>query len=321
MAKTLNIINTSPSVIWRLASWAYGVDRIHRIQGGLANQMFQYAHAWALQSRWPVRTFVELGTYLSAPPDRSYQVEEVFEMPDRFPHLPADIEKKIRRWRLHRSDRSEEQTIEFKAAFLENDLRGFIQGYFPSSKYSEGITDTLRRNFRFRKPLPPRNERLAAGLLDPDAVAVHVRRGDYLKPENKADFFGMCTPAYYRAAVRLIRSHQPSAKFYFFSDDPAWCHAEFSEIAQQVVEGNLGDDAWADMALMSRCRSAIIANSSYSLWARWLNESKGGLNVCPARFFNNGAYGSRTDDIVPSSFVRIDEYGSIVGEVAGRGLA
>ena len=311
MARPLNIVNTKPSIRWRLASWAYGADRIHRIQGGLANQMFQYAHAWALHSRWPARTFVELGTYLSAPPDRSYQVEEVFEMPDRFPHLPVDIERKIRRWRLHRSDRSEEQTVEFKDAYLKYDLRGFIQGYFPSFKYSEGIAYKLRRNFVFRKPLPSRNDRLAAELLEPDAVAVHVRRGDYLKPENRADFFGMCTPAYYQAAVRLIRSRQPSAKFYFFSDDPEWCRAEFSDIAQQVVEGNVGDDAWADMALISRCQSAIIANSSYSLWARWLAAGKSGINVCPARFFNNGAYGARADDIFPQSFIRIDDAGKV----------
>jgi hypothetical protein len=313
MAKPRNILTPRPSLRWRLASWVYGVDRIHRIQGGLANQMFQYAHAWALQSLWPARTFVELGTYQNASPDRAYQVEEVFEMPDRFPHLSADHEKGIRRWRLHRSDRSEEQTVEFKDAYLKHDLRGFIQGYFPSFKYSEGITEKLRRNFVFRKSLPSRNDRLADELLQPDAVAVHVRRGDYLKPENKADFFGMCTPAYYRTSMEYVRSRQPSVKFYFFSDDPDWCRSEFSDVAQQVVEGNVGEDAWADMALMSRCRSAIIANSSYSLWARWLARDLGGVNVCPSRFFNNSAYGSRTDDIIPSEYVRIDDSGSMVG--------
>jgi hypothetical protein len=309
MAKPRNIINARPSLRWRLASWAYGVDRIHRIQGGLANQMFQYAHAWALQSRWPARTYVELGTYLNASPDRAYQVEEVFEMPDRFPHLSADLEKGIRRWRLHRSDRSEELTIEFKDSYLNNDLRGFIQGYFPSFRYSEGVVDMVRRNFKFRKPLPSRNNQLAIKLLEADAVAVHVRRGDYLKPENKADFFGMCTPAYYRAAIGYVRNRQANAKFYFFSDDPAWCRIEFSDVAEQVVEGNVGEDAWVDMALMARCRSAIIANSSYSLWARWLAGDTGGVNICPSQFFNNGAYGARTDDIFPPSYVRIDSTG------------
>jgi hypothetical protein len=275
--------------------------------------MFQYAHAWALQSRWPARTYVELGTYLNAPPDRAYQVEEVFEMPDRFPHLSASHEKKLRRWRLHRSDRSEELTVEFKESYLGHDLRGFIQGYFPSFKYSEGVVDTVRRNFKFRKPLPSRNDQLAMKLLEADAVAVHVRRGDYLKPENKADFFGMCTPAYYRAAMQYVRKHQPSSRFFFFSDDPAWCRAEFSDLAEQVVEGNVAEDAWTDMALMARCRSAIIANSSYSLWARWLAGDTGGVNICPSRFFNNSAYGSRTDDIFPSSYIRIDGLGSFVG--------
>jgi hypothetical protein len=280
--------------------------------------MFQYAHAWALQARWPARTFVELGTYLNASPDREYQVEEVFEMPDRFPHLPAGHEKKLKRWRLHRSDRSEEQTIEFKDSYLSHDIRGFIQGYFPSFKYSEDVVDMVRRNFKFRKPLPSRNDQLATKLIEADAVAVHVRRGDYLKPENKADFFGICTPAYYRSAMEYVRKRQPEAKFYFFSDDPEWCRAEFSDVAQQVVEGNVGEDAWADMALMSRCRSAIIANSSYSLWARWLAGLSGGVNICPSHFLNNGAYGTRSEDIFPPSYVRIDSSGRQRGGIDSK---
>jgi len=274
--------------------------------------MFQYAYAWALQSRWPARTFTELSTYQLASPDRAYRIEEVFEMPDRFPRLPPEAEGKLRRWRLHRSNLSEEQTVEFKQDFLAHDLRGFVQGYFPSFKYSEGVGDLVRRNFRFQKPMPSRNDGLSEELRDADAVAVHVRRGDYLKPENKKDFFGMCTPAYYKSAMDHVRRRRPSARFYFFSDDPAWCEAEFGHVARRVVRGNLGEDSWADMALISRCPNAIIANSSYSLWARWL-AADGGINICPDRFFNDGAYGSRADDIFPASYVRINEAGAVVG--------
>jgi hypothetical protein len=279
--------------------------------------MFQYSHAWALQHHWPARTFIDLIGYREASLDRAYRIEDVVEMPDCFPHLSESAASLIKGLRLDRRNRSEELTIKFKQSCLSHDLRGIVQGYFPSFKYSTGIQDLVRRNFQFRKPLPARNERLAEELLDEKAVAVHVRRGDYLNPENKADFYGMCTPAYYRASIDYVRCRQPNAKFYFFSDDPSWCRAEFSDVAQQVVEGNEGEDAWADMALMSRCRSAIIANSSYSLWARWLSAEKGGINLCPAYFFNDGAYGARPDDIFPDSYVRIDALGALA-VVAGR---
>ncbi|MBV5276664.1 hypothetical protein JZU56_02175, partial [bacterium] len=69
---------------WRFSSWLSGVDRVHRIQGGLANQMFQYSHAWALQHHWPARTFIDLIGYREASLDRAYRIEDVFEMPDCF---------------------------------------------------------------------------------------------------------------------------------------------------------------------------------------------------------------------------------------------
>ncbi len=308
----MNVVNHRQSLGWRLSSWLHGVDRVHRIQGGLANQMFQYAFAWALHRRWPARTFVDLKKYESAPPDRAYKIEEVFEMPDKFPLIGDKASRYINRWGLDRSNRSEEQTVEFKESYLAHDLRGLVQGYFPSFKYSANVEDLLKANFRFRKPLPGRNGRIAEHLMRETSVAVHIRRGDYLNPENKSDFYGMCTPAYYRAAIEYIRQRQENSQFYFFSDDPAWCRAEFSDVASAVVEGNVGEDSWADMELMSRCRSAIIANSSFSLWARWLAAPKGGVNIGPSRFLNGNAYGARTEDILPPSFIRFDETGTSV---------
>ena len=304
--------NFAPSFGWRLSSWLFGVDRVHRLQGGLANQMFQYAHAWALQRRWPARTFTDLSRYAEATPDRAYRVEQVFEMQDHFPILSASASRHIKRWGLDRSNRSEELTIEFKESYLAHDLRGIVQGYFPSFKYSTEVQDIVRKNFRFKLGLPSRNHRLAEELMRDEAVAVHVRRGDYLNPENKADFSGICTPAYYRAAIEHIRLRRESSRFYFFSDDPAWCRAEFADVAHHVVEGNVGEDSWADMALMTRSRSAIIANSSYSLWARWLAAPKDGINIGPCRFLNGNAYGARTEDILPESFIRFSDRGEVV---------
>jgi hypothetical protein len=257
---------------------------------------------------------VELSSYQRANPDRAYRIEEVFEMPDRFSLLSAEVERKIRKWKMDRRNRSEEHTVEYKPEFLGHDLRGFVQGYFPSFKYSEGIEHVLRKNFRFRQQLPARNASLAEELADGDSVAVHVRRGDYLNPENKQDFFGMCSPAYYQSAIGYIRQRRPAARFYFFSDDPAWCVEEFGHIARHVVVGNVGLDAWADMDLISRCRHSIIANSSYSLWARWIGSyGDGGINISPDQFFNGGAYGSRADDIFPDAYVRINNQGLVAG--------
>ena len=313
-----NVPSVRQTIGWMLASRLYGVDRVHRIQGGLANQMFQYAHAWALQQRHPARTYIDISRYGVASPDRAYRIEEVFELPDRFPRLPDAAARWIRTFGVDRSNLSEETTIEFKDAFVANDLRGVVQGYFPSFKYSVGIEAMLRKNFRFKKPLPERNRALEEQLKEGDGVAVHVRRGDYLSPENRDQFYGMCTPEYYRSAAAYLLARRPGARLFFFSDDPEWCRQEFADIAHHVVDGNVGEDAWADMALMTMCRDSVIANSSFSLWARWLSPSAESIDIGPARFLNGVAYGVAADDVLPASFIRMDERGEIQGGGLGR---
>ena len=307
-----NKANLQPTLGWRVISSILRVDRIHRIQGGLANQMFQYAHAWALAEKFPARILVDLSRYKVAPPDRPYSIEQVFLMSDRFPKLDSKLGRLIKTFGIDRANLIEEESLEYKPKFITNDLRGVVQGYFPLFKYSSGIEDKLRRNFAFRRDLPTSAKTLATELDGPDSTFVHIRRGDYLSPENRNTFYGMCSPAYYRAAMRIILSRYPSSKFYFFSDDPAWCRSMFGAEATRFVEGNVGSDAWVDMELMSRCRHAIIANSSFSLWARWLSRRRqGNISIGPSQFLNGNAFGARTEEIIPTDFLRLTNFGTV----------
>lgn len=301
-----------PSPLWSVTSRYLEADRVHRIQGGLGNQMFQYAHAWALHHAFPAQVRVDLSSYQGCREDRPYLLEEVFEMPDRFAHVPSVKMNRCVRLRLDRFDRSEETTVKFKASFLENDLRGFVSGYFPSFRYMKGVEAKVRRNFRYKQALPAESERWADLIAGNDSVALHVRRGDYLRPENKEGFFGICTKAYYQAAREVIRRLRPQARFFIFSDDPEWCRDDFAEAEDVIISAAGGTPDWVDMALMSRCEHAITANSSFSLWARWLGGTGGRhISISPAHFFNVGAFGSSPHRMIPPEFIRIDEAGAV----------
>lgn len=128
---TVNTLSSSPSILWRGFEGVFGIDRIHRFQGGLSNQMFQYSYAFALQQRFPARVRVDLCGYANVHPEMQYRIEEVFTLPDRFPVVPnnfARAAKTLRR--LSGRDWSFEHTVEYKEAYLGDDLRGFVQGYF-----------------------------------------------------------------------------------------------------------------------------------------------------------------------------------------------
>ena len=57
------------------------------------------------------------------------------------------------------------------------------------------------------------------------------------------------------------------------------------------------------MRLMSMCKYNIIANSSFSWWAAWLNVNPNKLILAPKKWFNSSKV--NTEDLVPDSWIRI----------------
>ena len=51
------------------------------------------------------------------------------------------------------------------------------------------------------------------------SVSVHVRRGDYLTPDNRALYGGICTDAYYMEGIRRMRELYPRCRFFLFCND------------------------------------------------------------------------------------------------------
>lgn len=121
-------------------------------------------------------------------------------------------------------------------------------------------------------------------------VSIHVRRGDYVGNSFYADLF---EDGYYKRAMELFLGEQ----FLVFSDDITWCKGQelFKECA--FAEGN---DAIEDMNMMASCKHNIIANSSFSWWAAWLNPSPLKKIVAPKSWFSGDKEIS-----LPNSWIRI----------------
>lgn len=174
----------------------------------------------------------------------------------------------------------------FDRRLLEAPADCLLFGYFQSPRYFAEIAPALRLELNsllagaVRVPAA-----LRASLTATHAVAVHVRRKDYLE----LPVFQVCDPAYYQQSMRQLRARLPGARFYIFSDDPAWCRGEFRGADQEVIDlPHTAANPLNDLHLMSLASHHIIANSSYSWWAAWLGEKPGQQVLMPDRWYAHG---------------------------------
>jgi hypothetical protein len=107
--------------------------------------------------------------------------------------------------------------------------------------------------------------------LNEPFVAMHVRRGDYVK---HAGFVQLWDTDYYDRAMAMF----PGMRFLVVSDDIEWCRQRF--VGPQF-EFPSGTTEIEDLNLMASCHHNIIANSSFSWWAAYLNPNPNKIVVYP----------------------------------------
>ncbi|WP_026509843.1 alpha-1,2-fucosyltransferase [Butyrivibrio sp. LC3010] len=153
----------------------------------------------------------------------------------------------------------------------------YIEGYFACQKYYDDIMDELRELFIF--PTHPdqeiniKNMDLMNEMENVTSVSVHIRRGDYLDPENAALFGNIATERYYESAMDYFRALNPDTHFYIFTNDPEYARQKYSDPKRYtIVDHNTGKYSLLDIQLMSHCMGNICANSTFSFWGARLNK-------------------------------------------------
>jgi len=175
----------------------------------------------------------------------------------------------------------------FDAMMLEAPADCVVFGYFQTPRYFQDIEDLLRIELATEDlGLEAGHELVAEKLRSPAAVAVHVRRTDYVNNPNLV----LLDRDYYQRAMDRLRDAVPNARFFVFSDDPAWCQSAFKEDDIEVFAHADPFAPLVDLHLMSLASHHIIANSSYSWWAAWLGNKPGQHVLLPGRWFKDSIH-------------------------------
>ena len=84
-----------------------------------------------------------------------------------------------------------------------------------------------------------------------------------------------------QAAMRLAAQNSRNPIFFVFSDDIPWAREPLGRLGTCVFVDQNSGAASEDLRLMSACKHQIIANSSFSWWAAWLNTNPNKMVVAP----------------------------------------
>lgn len=296
-----------------------------QLNGGLGNQMFQYAFGRALSKKHKETFVLDCSVLENHSKTVDYTLRE-FEL-KIFPlqaKKASDMElKKFRmsllskiNLRLHRLFEVpyffRTQTVsevEFYSKFRGNMLSSiktsFI-GYWQSEKYFKAIESLIRSDFTFKPELNERNLKVKRRIEDSNSVSIHVRRGDFVDNPSAFETHGVCSLDYYRNAIAEVKNHVNDPVFYIFSDDCNWVrNSNLVGDSHEFIDWNQGKESYIDMQLMSYCKHNIIANSSFSWWGAWLNNYSSKIVIAPKQWFADDVMNAQSHDLIPKNWKKI----------------
>ena len=281
------------------------------LMGGLGNQLFQYAAARALSVKLNSHLVIDLSWFLGDY-GRKYCLDG-FNLPvlysNRceiplfgFGRFVRRLLKELLRKRLGASI-YEEPFFHYDDNFRDIKDSVYLKGYFQSPKYFSGFEDQLRADLKFPSDYPEKLKPILKRVNESDAIAIHIRRGDYLASKNNIDRYHSQSNQYYFEAVSLLSKSLKNPYCFIFSDDHSWVKANLSfDIPCEIVDINSMDEPFWDLMLMSRCKHFVIANSSFSWWAAWLSDNSEKMVIAPKKWFKSD---ESIDDLLPIDWVRL----------------
>lgn len=261
------------------------------LQGGLGNQLFQYATAKALSLK--LDTTLNVNTsFFSIHKNKSWcRPYELFIFQNI---VPQDSNKLwVHLVPFLRSNSLFAKHLQKTGWIFDGDnlnkakKNSILYGYFQKESYFSGYREEILKDFVFIEPLNSDNQTIADQIAECNSVSIHIRRGDYLNSIN-SHVFAECSLSYFQQAIEYIKNNIKTPHFFFFSDDISWVKNNFASLgSSHFIDINHGKNSYNDMRLMSLCKHNIITNSTFSWWSAWLNQNPNKIVIAPKHFYKN----------------------------------
>ena len=288
------------------------------LQGGLGNQLFQYAAARAVSEHYKVDFALDKSWFdqsLAGVTPRKYQldllnIEKVNFSNHSFPTKPNRLDQFLQSTFSSRPFICyQPNAFSFDPALFN--LRNvsnrdvYLYGYWQGFGHIEAIRPILEKEFQLRSRISAHYRPFLEQIMNSASVMLHIRRGDYVESPSAAQFHGVLSLDYYLNAIQAIQAIQADAHYFVFSDDLPWAKSMIPPgLPITFIDNSISMDAAAqELQLMRACKHHIIANSSLSWWGAWLKNNQNGIVFAPNRWINQD--NSNLSDLLPPSWHRL----------------
>lgn len=282
--------------------------RIQYLNGGLANQAFQYIFARFAELYYPDggKVYLDDSFFFYNHVHNGYELNKVFGIKANLlsDYFTDDVWQAIvqeRKKGTYLVDIFKKLGIDYQGIYecrdiqepitIKNDsvlvkMETFIpdivktkvntiyHGYWIMKDWFQTYQNVFMDEFCFPAIIDEKNKQYLQDIEDTMSVAFHVRKGDYVT-------LNVSLPEwFYKETAERVLSKYPDAVFFVFSDDTIWCKEHEKELGFDkamrtvYVEVNTNGNNYRDLQLMTMCKGIILSNSAFSYLAGLLNKQK-----------------------------------------------
>ncbi|WP_310621070.1 alpha-1,2-fucosyltransferase [Flexibacterium corallicola] len=182
----------------------------------------------------------------------------------------------------------------------------YVDGFFQCFTHARAIKQELLTDLTLKVGLSESRLNFLELAKRDNSIAMHIRRGDYLNAQFLQNF-GQCSNTYYYNAISKLRDQVGSSPLLVFSDDPQYAKDTYGHFPNIYIIPNFNDqNDEQDLYLMQQCNHTIMANSSFSWWAAFMNTQKNQQVIAPKRWFKNRSVDE--NNLLPPNWTRLETF-------------
>ncbi len=263
--------------------------------GRLGNQLFQYAFA--------IKVKKELKTLLILNPIQDIEINKYFEL-DFFTRFSfykiGNIFRIFLLWKA-KNFRVIKQSGYENNILIKNSIH--YSGFFQSELFFNNYIDDINKRFTIKKKYCNKfNKKYKDLFFKNKVIVMHIRRTDYVNyGTEELGGSNMCLPmSFYEDCLTQIANIY-EYKIICVSDDIKYC-IEYFKGRNFIFESN---EMIIDFQLIKNADIAIIANSSFSWWAAYLNDRPNKIVYAPKYWTGFKVNKEYPLGIIPNNFIPI----------------